>query len=94
MPAGRTASVRCFCFELPPFTSHVMGGWEGRDAGVSLLSAATFLVCMPADREGKYVGHYSLLHFRRLIFTDWVGGRTVPAALNLRDGAVGIHARR
>ena len=89
---GQPACV-CFSFVLPPFASHVMGGWGGGGSGVSLLSTAALLVCMPADREGKCVGHCILLRFHHSIYTDWVGDGTVSVALNLRVGACSMYAR-
>ena len=92
---GQPACV-CFSFVLPPFASHVLGGGgggRGGGSGVSLLSAAALLVCMPADREGKCVGHCSLLRFHHSVYTDWVGDGPVSVALNLRVGACSMHAR-
>ena len=85
---GQPACV-LFFFRAPAVCLSRTGG----GSGVSLLSAAALLVCMPADREGKCVGHCSLLRFHHSVYTDWVGDGPVSVALNLRVGASSMHAR-
>ena len=73
---GGRARGYVYISSLLQFKPHGQGG----GLGGSLLPAAALSVCMPEDRESERAGHFFLLRFHRLTFTEWGEGGEERAA--------------